>query len=71
MTLKTFGLAAATALLAFAAPAHAKLSSQEARMVEAVDKGHDRWISVLEAITLQNSRLRPSSQRRPNTGYWR
>ena len=55
MTLKTLGLAAATALLAFATPAHAKLSPQEARMVEAVDKGHDRWINVLEAITLQNS----------------
>ena len=24
-------------------------------MVEAVDTGHDRWINVLEAITLQNS----------------
>ena len=23
------------------------------------------------AITPQNNRLRPSSQRRPNTGYWR
>ncbi len=55
MTLKTFGLAAATALLAVATPAFAKLSSQEARMVTAVDKGHDRWIKVLEAITLQNS----------------
>jgi glutamate carboxypeptidase len=55
MTLKTLGLAAATALLAFAAPAFAKLSPQEAKMVEAVDKGHDRWIGVLETITRQNS----------------
>ena len=55
MTLKTFGLAAATAMLAFATPAFAKLSSQEAKMVEAVDTGPDRWINVLEAITLQNS----------------
>ena len=55
MTFRTFGLALATAALAFSAPAYAKLSSQEERMVAAVDKGHDRWVDVLEAITLQNS----------------
>lgn len=65
MTFRTFGLGrAATTLtvsalaataLALASPAHAKLSRQEAQMVAAVDKGHDRWVDVLEAITLQNS----------------
>lgn len=55
MKLRTLGLALATAAFALSAPAYAKLSSQEERMVAAVDKGHDRWISVLEAITLQNS----------------
>ncbi|GGB75147.1 M20/M25/M40 family metallo-hydrolase [Blastomonas aquatica] len=55
MTFRTLGLALATASLAFSAPALAKLSPQEERIVAAVDKGHDRWIGVLEAITLQNS----------------
>lgn len=55
MTIKTFGFALASVLLALAAPAQAKLSSQEAKMVAAVDQGHDRWVGVLEAITRQNS----------------
>lgn len=55
MTFRTLGLALATASLAFSAPALAKLSPQEERMVAAVDQGHGRWIGVLEAITLQNS----------------
>lgn len=55
MTFRTFALAAATALAAISAPALAKLSPQEAKMVAAVDKDHDRWIGVLEAITRQNS----------------
>lgn len=55
MTLKTLALATAALLMAVAAPAEAKLSSQEQRMVAAVDKGHDRWIGVLETITRQNS----------------
>lgn len=55
MTFRTFALAAATALAVVATPALAKLSPQEAKMVAAVDKDHDRWIGVLEAITRQNS----------------
>jgi len=55
MTLRTLRLAIATASLALAAPAQATLSSQEQRMVAAVDEGQDRWVDVLEAITLQNS----------------
>ena len=48
MTFRTFALAAATALAVVATPAFAKLSPQEAKMVAAVDKDHDRWIGVLE-----------------------
>ncbi len=55
MTFRTLGLALATTVFALSGPAHAKLSTQEERMVAAVDKGHDRWVDVLEAITLQNS----------------
>lgn len=55
MTFRELALAAATALVALSAPAFAKLSPQEAKMVTAVDKGHDRWVSVLETITRQNS----------------
>ena len=55
MTFRKFALAAASALAVVATPALAKLSPQEAKMVAAVDKDHDRWIGVLEAITRQNS----------------
>ncbi|WP_373487048.1 M20/M25/M40 family metallo-hydrolase [Blastomonas sp.] len=58
MTLRHFALALSAAAIAIATPAVAKLTSQETRMVAAVNKGQDRWVNVLEAITLQNSGTR-------------